>query len=162
MIVVFGAISAAYLRHHFASIPFAFSCGSPAEGWKSPDSICLFAPAAFSSLWVQWSAVFCGALEDSRTPLILITIGCVINISTDLLFVGGLRTGPTEPLFPPSLLKLSAFAGSIIFGQRPAAEISPQRTLFSVVRPRAYWRRGFPLLYRKALSTSLFDSHCHG
>lgn len=32
-------------------------------------------------------------LGDSRTPLILITIACVINVSTDLLFVGALRMG---------------------------------------------------------------------
>ncbi len=32
-------------------------------------------------------------LGDSRTPLILITISCVINVSTDLLFVGALRMG---------------------------------------------------------------------
>lgn len=32
-------------------------------------------------------------LGDSRTPLILITVSCVINVSTDLLFVGVLRMG---------------------------------------------------------------------
>ena len=32
-------------------------------------------------------------LGDSRTPLLLITIACLINISTDLLFVGLFRMG---------------------------------------------------------------------
>ena len=32
-------------------------------------------------------------LGDSRTPLILIAISCVVNVSTDLVFVGALRMG---------------------------------------------------------------------
>lgn len=95
MIVVFGAISLLLTSATILLLdPICVFMRVPAEAVEITRQY-LFV-CACGILFIVGYNVVSGILRgigDSRTPLILITIGCVINISTDLLFVGGLRMG---------------------------------------------------------------------
>ena len=54
-------------------------------------------------------------LGDSRTPLILITVACIINVSTDLLFVGVLRMGAPGAAISTVLAQAASLLLAVIY-----------------------------------------------
>lgn len=60
------------------------------------------------------SAILRG-LGDSRTPLILIAVACVINVSTDLLFVGVFRMGAPGAAISTVIAQIASLLLAIVY-----------------------------------------------
>lgn len=95
MVIVFGAISLALTAATILLLgPICALMRVPCEAVETTRQY-LFVCACGILFIVGYNVVsgILRGLGDSRTPLVLITIACVINVSTDLLFVGVMRLG---------------------------------------------------------------------
>ncbi|MBC8569651.1 MATE family efflux transporter [Zongyangia hominis] len=95
MVIVFTLISLALTAGTILLLgPICSMMQVPAEAVETTRQYLLI--CASGILFIVGYNVVSGILRglgDSRTPLILITVACIINVSTDLLFVGVMRWG---------------------------------------------------------------------
>ena len=54
-------------------------------------------------------------LGDSRTPLLLITVACIINVSTDMLFVGVMRLGAPGAAISTVIAQIASLFLAVVY-----------------------------------------------
>lgn len=98
------------------------------------------------------SAILRG-LGDSRTPLVLITIACVINVSTDLLFVGLLRMGAPGAAISTVLAQAVSLVLAVIYlaGKGFLRRYHRGAPKFRVVAAKGVLASGLPIALQEGL-----------
>ncbi len=97
-------------------------------------------------------------LGDSRTPLLFITIACVINVSTDLLFVGVLRWGAPGAAVSTVIAQIAslALAGCCLLARGHLAKYRRSRPRFRAVAARGMLSAGLPIALQEGLVNASF------
>ena len=97
-------------------------------------------------------------LGDSRTPLLFIAMACVINVSTDLLFVGVLRMGAPGAAVSTVLAQIASLAlsGCYLWAKGHLMRYRRRRPRFQVLAAREMLAAGLPIALQEGLVNASF------
>lgn len=97
-------------------------------------------------------------LGDSRTPLLFIALACVINVSTDLLFVGVLRMGAPGAAVSTVIAQIAslALAGCYLLSKGHLSKYRRGRPRFQAVAAREMLSAGLPIAVQEGLVNASF------
>lgn len=97
-------------------------------------------------------------LGDSRTPLLFITVACVINVSTDLLFVGVLRMGAPGAAVSTVIAQIASLvlAGCYLLAKGHLAKYARSRPRFRAVAAREMLSAGLPIALQEGVVNASF------
>lgn len=97
-------------------------------------------------------------LGDSKTPLLLITMACVINVSTDLLFVGVLRMGAPGAAVSTVIAQIASLvlAGWYLGRKGHVGRYRSKKPRFQVIAAREMLAAGLPIALQEGLVNTSF------
>ena len=97
-------------------------------------------------------------LGDSKTPLLFITLACVVNVSTDLLFVGVLRMGAPGAAISTVIAQIVslALAGRHLLVKGHLAKYRRSRPRFRAAAAREMLASGLPIALQEGLVNASF------
>lgn len=92
-------------------------------------------------------------LGDSRTPLILVTVACVINVSTDFLFVGVMRLGAPGAAISTVLAQAFSLLLAVIYlaGKGFLRTYRKNNPCFRMVAVKGVLSTGLPIALQEGL-----------
>lgn len=97
-------------------------------------------------------------LGDARTPLLFITLACVINVSTDLLFVGVLRMGAAGAAVSTVLAQMAGLglAGCYLWAKGHLRKYRRGKPRFRAVAAREMLLAGLPIALQEGVVNASF------
>lgn len=97
-------------------------------------------------------------LGDSRPPLLFIALACVINVSTDLLFVGVLRMGAPGAAVSTVIAQIASLvlAGCYLLFKGHLAKYGRAKPHFRAVAAREMLSAGLPIALQEGLVNASF------
>ena len=155
MMVVFGAISLALTAATLLLLdPICRLMQVPPEADAATKQYLFLCSCGI--LFIVGYNVISGILRglgDSRTPLLLIAVACVINVSTDLLFVGGLRMGAAGAAVSTVLAQLVSLVLAVLYLAAKGLLRSYRRSApcFRLVAAKGVLSAGLPIALQEGL-----------
>ncbi|MFI3202119.1 MAG: MATE family efflux transporter [Eubacteriales bacterium] len=134
--------------------PLVFLMQAPVESFQQAKSYLIISGfgTIFLVMYNLLGSIFRG-MGDSKTPLLIVAIACVLNILLDLLFVGALHMGAKGAAIATVIAQGASVALSLLFFQKKQLPFTFQLT--AIRYDRAIIRKIFALGIPSALQMIL-------